>query len=114
MSIPDPTAAGAAHQLSSRTCCVCQRVCGASTFVFADGNRCARHALRHPPTLRRSLRVALLVGTILFLINQADVVLSGRVTTGVLAKVALTYAVPFCVATYAALSGARRKTGGGG
>jgi hypothetical protein len=51
---------------------------------------------------RRSLRVALVVGTILNLINQGDVLFhTGHVN---LFKAALTYTVPFIVATYGAVS----------
>jgi len=51
---------------------------------------------------RRSLVVALIVGTILNLINQGDVLLGeGHVN---LAKIILTFAVPYCVATYGAVS----------
>lgn len=51
---------------------------------------------------RRSLVVALIVGTILNLINQGDALLSG--TTINVTKIVLTYAVPYCVATYGAVS----------
>ena len=51
-----------------------------------------------PESLRRSLVVALVVGTALNLINQGPEVLSGEFP--VLWKVALTYAVPFLVASY--------------
>ncbi|MGH3277058.1 MAG: nitrate/nitrite transporter NrtS [Streptosporangiaceae bacterium] len=52
--------------------------------------------------LRRSLRVALIVGTTLNLINQGDV-LFGSAKLNLL-KLMLTYSVPFCVATYGAVS----------
>ena len=51
----------------------------------------------------RALRVAVVVGLILFAINQLDVVLRGEVTPLVLGKVALTFAVPYSVSTYSAL-----------
>jgi hypothetical protein len=51
---------------------------------------------------RRSLFVALTVGTILNLINQADVLFGGGRLN--LTKIALTFAVPYCVATYGAVS----------
>ena len=51
---------------------------------------------------RRSASVMLVVGTILNLINQGDALLgSGRIN---IAKLLLTYAVPYCVATYGAVS----------
>ena len=47
---------------------------------------------------RRSFLVALIVGTILNLINQGDALFGqGHLN---LTKIFLTYAVPYCVATY--------------
>lgn len=51
---------------------------------------------------RRSLVVALIVGTILNLINQGDALLNGTAIN--IAKIILTYAVPYFVATYGAVS----------
>jgi hypothetical protein len=49
-------------------------------------------------TVRRSLVVALVVGTALNLINQGPEMFSGR--WPILWKLALTYLVPFLVASY--------------
>lgn len=57
----------------------------------------------------RALRVALVVGTILFAINQLDAVLRGEVTFVLAAKIALTYLVPYGVSTYSALEASRRS-----
>ena len=51
---------------------------------------------------RRSLWVGLVVGTILNLINQGDALAAGRRPD--LLKLLLTYLVPYCVATYGAVS----------
>ena len=51
---------------------------------------------------RRSLWVALVVGTILNLINQGDALAAGRHLD--LTKLALTYFVPYFVCTYGAVS----------
>ena len=51
---------------------------------------------------RRSCQVALVVGTVLNLINQGDVLLHGGHINWF--KVALTYATPYIVATYGAVS----------
>jgi hypothetical protein len=51
---------------------------------------------------RRSLYVALLVGTILNLINQGDALLGVAPVNWV--KVLLTYLVPYAVSTYGAVS----------
>jgi hypothetical protein len=51
---------------------------------------------------RRSLYVALIVGTILNLINQGDAILAmASISWG---KLALTYCVPYAVCTYGAVS----------
>ena len=51
---------------------------------------------------RRSLVVALIVGTILNLINQGDALFGeGHLNP---TKIILTFAVPYCVATYGAVS----------
>jgi hypothetical protein len=51
---------------------------------------------------RRSLWVALVVGTILNLINQGDALVAGRPLD--LVKLILTYIVPYVVCTYGAVS----------
>ncbi|MGC2330697.1 MAG: nitrate/nitrite transporter NrtS [Candidatus Acidiferrales bacterium] len=51
---------------------------------------------------RRSFLVALVVGTILNLINQGEALFEGGPLN--LAKIILTFAVPYCVATYGAVS----------
>ena len=61
----------------------------------------------HPAHLRKTIGVALFVGTILFTINQLDVVIAGGVTPRVVAKISLTYLVPFCVSNYGLLVGRR-------
>ncbi len=61
------------------------------------------------PNLRRTLAVALLVGTVLLAINQLDVVVAGRATPATWVKIALTYLVPFCVANYGLVVGARGR-----
>ena len=50
----------------------------------------------------RSLRVALVVGVVLNLINQGDALLAG--VQPVWWKLVLTFCVPFCVASYGSYS----------
>ena len=57
----------------------------------------------YPRVRDRALRVALIVGVLLFVINQLDVVIRGDVTPLVVAKILLTFAVPYGVSTYSAL-----------
>jgi hypothetical protein len=56
-------------------------------------------------TLKRALLTAMVVGTILTLINHGDIILEGGSLNYV--KVSLTYCVPFCVTTWGALHGKR-------
>lgn len=56
------------------------------------------------------MAVAVIVGTILNLINQGDVIFSGGPVN--VAKMVLTFAVPYCVATYGAVSWRLRASRG--
>lgn len=67
-----------------------------------------RVVLYRPHLLRTSV-TALIVGTILFAINQLDVVLSGDATAGTWIKAGVTYLVPFAVANVGLLFGSRRS-----
>jgi hypothetical protein len=58
----------------------------------------AVRVVRYRPHLRKTVTIALVVGTVLFCINQLDVVLRGDATAVVWLKSAVTYLVPFCVA----------------
>jgi len=51
---------------------------------------------------RRALYVALLVGTVLNLINQGDALVSGKPLDWL--KLALTFLVPYCVSTHGAVT----------
>ena len=63
----------------------------------------------YPPHLRRCLAIAAVVGTILFAINQLDVVVRGDATAAVWVKSAVTYVVPFCVSSAGVLVASRRQ-----
>lgn len=56
---------------------------------------------------RRSLAIALVVGTILTAINQGNIILGGEFPAALVWKIPLTYVVPYCVATVGALLNAR-------
>ncbi len=75
----------------------------------AEGiTKCLWCASRHAPMLRRSAIVAIVVGTILTALNQGDNLFSGHWNNALYWKIPLTYCVPFLVATYGALTAARR------
>ena len=57
------------------------------------------------PVLKQSVLVAVIVGTLLNLINQGDAIVSGSAVNWT--KIVVTYAVPFLVSTYGAWSMAR-------
>lgn len=63
----------------------------------------ARPNLVHIDICRRACLVALMVGTILNLINQGDVIFDGGDVNA--AKLTLTYLVPFFVSAHGAFSG---------
>jgi len=60
-----------------------------------------------PVVVRRSARVALVVGTLLVAINYSDRALAGALGSGDWAKMLLTYCVPYGVATYATVQAIR-------
>lgn len=65
--------------------------------------RCTRHAIFYRAVRDRALRVAAVVGVILFSINQLDVVVRTGLDALVALKIALTFTVPFGVSTFSAL-----------
>lgn len=92
------------------SCIRCGRGLGAgSGFVLGGERRCWRCAPRYRPLLRRSALTALVVGTVLVVINQGTVLSAGNFPPELLWKVPLTYMVPFCVATWGALSNSRSQ-----
>src|SRR6266567_3440108 len=62
----------------------------------------------YPPFLRKTIRIALIVGAILFAINHLDEVLAGKATAPVWIKGVLTCLVPFVVSNLGVLIAARR------
>ena len=55
-------------------------------------------AFRLLATQQRALKVAVIVGSVLILINQGDIILTGSVPQ--IWKIPLTYLVPYCVSSY--------------
>jgi len=73
--------------------------------------KCWRCALEHPPMRWRSVKIGIVVGTVLAVINHGGVLVRGDLTSGVAWKIALTYLVPFVVATWSALAASRISSG---
>ena len=63
----------------------------------------------YPRHLRATVRIALIVGTVLFCINQLDVVLRGDATASTWIKGGITYLVPFVVSNLGVLTATRRR-----
>ena len=80
---------------------------GTSTQT-GETTKCARCALSHTPMLRRSLSVALVVGTVLTILNQGDTLFAGQWRSALYWKIPLTFCVPFLVATFGAMTNVRR------
>jgi hypothetical protein len=59
--------------------------------------------------LRRTALIALVVGTILTLINHADVIAAGEAGSGTWVKAGLNYCVPFVVSNLGLLAGKRAE-----
>lgn len=60
------------------------------------------------PHLAQTVPIALIVGVVLFAINQLDVVLAGHATLTTWVKVAVTFLVPFVVANVGVLVACHR------
>jgi hypothetical protein len=67
------------------------------TFLF-----CAQR-----DNLNRTVRIALVVGVVLTLINQGGVLIDGRPTTATWVRCALNFVVPFLVSNAGLVSGRR-------
>ena len=53
--------------------------------------------------VKTAVKVAVVVGTILAVINYRDSIVGGAMESGDWLRVALTYHVPYCVSTYSAV-----------
>lgn len=63
-----------------------------------------------PRTLRKTIKIALVVGTLLSLINQGSVIFGGDATVATWIRVGMNYIVPFCVSSIGFLSATRRRS----
>ena len=59
-------------------------------------------------TTRRTTRIALVVGTVLSLVNQGSVIFGGRATSATWIRVGANYVVPFCVSSFGFLTATKR------
>ncbi len=90
-------------------------MCGRTVRVLSSvpapssdtGLRDALSIVAQPVNLRRTLKISLIVGTVLFAINQADVVMGGDATMLTWAKIGLTFVVPFVVSNLGVIHATR-------
>lgn len=59
--------------------------------------------------LRKTVRIAIIVGCVLTLINQLDVFLGGKATALTIVKTCLNFCVPFIVSNLGLLAGKRAE-----
>jgi hypothetical protein len=88
--------------------------CALAATAWPGEHGTVRDALRivvQPEHLRRTLMIAVVVGTVLTAINHADVIGRGDATTATLVKSALNYLVPFIVSNLGLLVGTRDERG---
>lgn len=60
-----------------------------------------------PNNVKRALIVAVVVGTLLNVINSYDVFLAGNFTFRNVLRITLTYITPFCVSLYSSIKAAK-------
>lgn len=64
---------------------------------------------RRPGILRRCATIAVVVGTILTVVNQGDVILAGRLDPTLWWKIPANYLVPFVVSNLGSMSSLPRR-----
>ena len=65
---------------------------------------------RRPAILRRCATIAVVVGTLLTLVNQGDVILSGRGDPSLPLRIIANYLIPFTVSNLGAMSSLPPRT----
>jgi len=88
----------------------------------SSGNHAARPVWARPAeavglvlrgrTARTAGPIAAIVGTVLSMVNQGDVIVGGHATGGTWLRIVINYLVPFIVASVAYLSACRRRSDG--
>jgi hypothetical protein len=81
----------------------------AEAEAFERGWRAALAYCRRREHLRRTIRIALVVGVVLTTINQLDVILGGDATAITWIKCGMNFVVPFIVSNLGLLSGRRSR-----
>ena len=64
---------------------------------------------RRPSVVQRATKIALIVGTVLAIINHGDRLLILSISFGDLINIVLTYFVPYSVSTYSSVQALRER-----
>ncbi len=64
---------------------------------------------RSPSIIRRAIKVSVVVGTLLVIINHVPALWHGDLSRFRLFQIGLTYAVPYCVATWSSVAALLEK-----
>lgn len=64
---------------------------------------------RQRSVVLRALKIAGVVGVILAALNHGDRIISGQVDPITMAKITLTFCVPYCVSTYSSVQAIRER-----
>ncbi|MGC8488213.1 MAG: hypothetical protein ACP5QO_08335 [Clostridia bacterium] len=64
----------------------------------------------HPANLRSTGTIALVVGALLFLVNDLDTMLRSGASASIVVKAALNIVIPFCVSNFGLLTATRRRS----
>ena len=90
------------------TCTSCNEIIQRSDMRFKMGIegvlKCSRCAATDATLIRRSLLMSVVVGTLLTLINQGNLIFTGIPDSSLAWKIPLTYLVPFLVSWTSVLS----------
>jgi hypothetical protein len=65
--------------------------------------------ITYPRHVKRTVTVALVVGTVFFTMNQLGFVLAGHATPFIWLKAVVTYVTPLCVSNFGIVSATRRR-----
>jgi len=84
-----------------------RRIMAPASGTLAPAVRAAIRYCLERDHLRRTVTIALVVGCLLMLINQLDVLLRGEATTTTYIKSVLNFCVPFVVSNLGLLAGRR-------
>lgn len=76
---------------------------------WRDDVRRALRVCRSPETLRRTARIAFVVGLVLTGINEGDVLVGGHPSAATAVKIGFNFVVPFVVSNLGVLAGQPRR-----